>query len=42
MEVLLEGERLSGAAKTDGSSRTIRIGENARELSDGEYLVFPL
>jgi trehalose/maltose hydrolase-like predicted phosphorylase len=44
VEVLLEGGRLTVAAHTDGSSRAIRVGvgENTRELRDGEHYTFPI
>jgi trehalose/maltose hydrolase-like predicted phosphorylase len=42
VEVVLEKERLTVAAQTDGSSRTIRVGvgERVREIKDGESCTF--
>jgi trehalose/maltose hydrolase-like predicted phosphorylase len=43
VEVVLEKERLTVAAQTDGFSRTIRVGvgERVREIKDGESCTFP-
>jgi trehalose/maltose hydrolase-like predicted phosphorylase len=43
IEVMLKGERLAVAAQADGSGRTIRVGvgQNVREIKDGEGYTFP-
>ena len=44
VEVMLDGDNLTVAAQADGSRRTIRVGvgENVREIEDGENYTFPL
>ena len=41
---MLDGDNLTVAAQADGSRRTIRVGvgENVREIEDGENYTFPL
>jgi trehalose/maltose hydrolase-like predicted phosphorylase len=44
LEIALEGKSLMVAAPTDGLGRTIevRVGDESREIKDGEHYVFPL